>query len=100
MGINSWSKIFPDLCSAVGIKKNKTAQCLRITCASRFFQGGVEEKLIRERTGHVSNALFKYEKASEYQAKHVSNILSADQSSNQNTNLKTKLLRLSITCEL
>ena len=33
---------------------------------------------------NVSNALFKYEKASEDQAKHVSNILSADQSSNGN----------------
>ena len=32
----------------------------------------------------VSNALFKYEKASEDQGKHVSKILSADQSSNKN----------------
>ena len=71
------------MCRAVGIKK-KTAHCLRVTCASRLFQSGVDEKLIRELTGHVSNALFKYEKASEDQAKHVSNILSADQSSNGN----------------
>ena len=81
MGINSLNKILPDLCSAVGIKK-KTAHCLRVTCASRLFQSNVDEKLIRERTAHVSNALFKYEKASEDQAKRVSNILSADQSSN------------------
>ena len=71
------------MCRAVGIKK-KSARCLRVTCASRLFQSGVDEKLIRERAGHVSNALFKYEKASEDQAKHVSNILSADQSSNGN----------------
>ena len=32
----------------------------------------------------VSNALFKYEKASEDQGQHVSKILSADQSSNRN----------------
>jgi hypothetical protein len=72
-----------DLCRAVGIKK-KAAHCLRVTCASRLFQRGVDEKLIRDRIGHVSNALFKYEKASADQAKHVSNILSADQSSNGN----------------
>ena len=89
VGINSLNKILPDLCSAVGIKK-KTAHCLRVTCASRLFQSGVDEKLIRERTGHVSNALFKYEKASEDQAKHVSNILSADQSSNGNVKEESK----------
>ena len=49
-----------------------------------MFQSGVDKKLIRERTGHVSNALFKYENASEDQAKHVSNISSTDQSSNGN----------------
>ena len=72
-----------DLCRAVGIKK-KTAHCLRVTCAARLFQSRVDEKLIRDRTVHVSNALFKYENASEDQAKHVSNILSADQSGNGN----------------
>ena len=67
LGINSWSKICPDLCRAVGIKE-KTAHCLLVTCACTLFQSGVDEKLIREHTGHVSNALFMYEKASEDQA--------------------------------
>ena len=58
--INSLNKILPDLCCAVGIKK-KTAHCLRFTCASRLFQSGVDEKLIREHTSHLSNALFKWE---------------------------------------
>ena len=40
---------------------------------------------------NVSNALFKSEKASEDQAKHVSNILSADQSSNWSSNLKEEI---------
>ena len=39
----------------------------------------------------MSNALFKYEKAGEDQAKHVFNILSADQSSNQNSNLRDEI---------
>ena len=38
------------------------AICLRVTCASSLFKAGVEVKLIRDRTGHRSNALFKYEK--------------------------------------
>ena len=56
-----------------------------------MFQIGVDEKLVRERTGHVSNALVKYEKASEDQAKHVSTTLSADQSSDQNSNFKEEV---------
>ena len=44
--------------------KRKTAHCLRVTCASSLFNAGVEEKLIRERTGHRSNPLLKYEKPS------------------------------------
>ena len=83
VGINSLNKILPDLCCTVGIKE-KTAHCLRVTCASRLFQSGVDKKLIIECTGHVCNALFKYEKISEDQAKHVSNILSTDQSSHGN----------------
>ena len=45
VGINSLNKILPDLCRAVGIKK-KTAYCLRVTCASRLLQSGVDEKLV------------------------------------------------------
>ena len=35
----------------VGINR-KTAHSLRIACATKLFNSGVEEKLIRERTGH------------------------------------------------
>ena len=48
---------------------------LRVTCASTLFQNNVEEKLIRERTGHTSNALFRYEKPCEEQIKCVSECL-------------------------
>jgi integrase len=42
----------------------KTAHCLRVTTATNLFRAGHQEKLIRERTGHVSSALFTYEKPS------------------------------------
>ena len=54
------------MCSVAGIRK-KTAHCLRVTCATSLFNAGVDEKLIRERTGHRSNALFQYEKANREQ---------------------------------
>ena len=45
---------------------------MRITCATRLFQNGVNEKQTRERTGHRSDSLFRYQKPSEKQVKVVS----------------------------
>ena len=68
------NKVLPDLCEAARVKR-KTAHCLCVKCASSLFNAGVEEKLIRERTGHRSNALLKYEKASEENKGKVSYLL-------------------------
>ena len=61
MGRNKLNDILPEMCKAAG-SKQKTSRCLRVTCDSSLFNAGVEEKLIRERTGHRSECLFKYEK--------------------------------------
>ncbi|RMX59407.1 hypothetical protein pdam_00024499 [Pocillopora damicornis] len=82
--INSLKKSLPDFCCAVRIKKKNSP----LSEGYMLFQSGVDEKLIRKRTAHVSNALYKYEKASEGQVKHVGSIFSADQSSNQNSSPK------------
>ena len=50
----------------------KTAHCLCVTTATNLFRAGYQEKLIRERTGHVSSALFTYEKPNNDQAMGVS----------------------------
>ena len=77
VGINTSNSILPNLCKAGGIKR-KTAHCLRVTCVPKLFNSGVEEKLIGERTGHRSNALFAYEKTSEKKVSHVSALLGAE----------------------
>ena len=64
----------PDLCKKVGMKV-KTAHCLRVKCATKLFTSGVEEKMIRERAGHRSNALFSYQKPSDHQISKVSKLL-------------------------
>ena len=74
MGINKLNGILPSMCKEPGFKP-KSSHCLRGTCASALFNAGVEEKLIRDRTGHRSNALFKYEKVSEMKSTEVSDIL-------------------------
>ena len=65
------------MCSAAGVQR-KTAHCLRFTCATKLFNSGIDEKLIRDRTGHRSNAQFQYEKPSVEQATHVSSVLGAE----------------------
>lgn len=75
VGLCTLNKILPDkLCQKANLPR-KTAHCLRITCGTRMFQHSVEEKLARERTGHKSNALFSYQKASEKQFDKISNVL-------------------------
>ena len=54
--INTLNSILPNWCKAMGIKR-KTAHCLHVTCVSKLFNSGVEEKLIRERT---STRLMRY----------------------------------------
>ena len=74
VGVNTLSTILPNMCKGAGLKL-KTSHCLGVTCATALFQKGVEDKLIRQRTGHRSNALLKYETACGEQVKSVSDIL-------------------------
>jgi len=55
VGNHSFGKIVPSLCDAIG-EKNKS-----LPCATKLSNEDVDEKLIRERTGHTRNALFVYE---------------------------------------
>lgn len=60
VGINSVNRILSVMCKTAGVKR-KTSHCLRETCASYPFNHGVDSKFVRDRTGHRSNALLKYE---------------------------------------
>ena len=62
------------MCKAAGLKR-KTSHCLRVTCTSSLFNAGVEEKLIRERTGHRSDSLFKLEKPRKEKITEESSVL-------------------------
>ncbi len=53
------NSIVPFLMKEAGLEI-KTAHCLRVTTATNLFRAGHQEKLIRERTGHLSSALFTY----------------------------------------
>ena len=87
LGENKLNGILPDeLCAKAGLAR-KTAHSLRITTATRLFQSGIEEKLIRDRTGHKSDSLFKYERVSNQQLKQASSILGpCNSEANDSTN--------------
>ncbi|XP_020906396.1 uncharacterized protein LOC110244530 [Exaiptasia diaphana] len=74
VGIHTLNEILPSLCLAIGSKR-KTSHSLRVTCVSKLFNASVDEKLIRSRSGHVSDALLAYEKSSKEQEHKISNIL-------------------------
>ena len=70
-GIHKLNSIVPFLMKEAGLEI-KTAHCLRVTTATNLFRAGHQEKLVRERNGHVSSDLFTYEKPSNDQAMAVS----------------------------
>ena len=54
-----------DICADAGVKGNKSNHSLRATGATELYQAGVPEKVIQERTGHLSlTGLRQYERTS------------------------------------
>ena len=82
VGIHSLNGILPSLCAAIRTER-KTSHRLCVTCVSKLFNASVEEKLIRNRSGHVSDALLGYKKSCADQELKVSNVLNPPQVSNQ-----------------
>ena len=79
LSLNYWlSKFVMEVAKKSGERyppKSVYAHSLRVTCVSSLFNAGVDDKLIRVRSGHRSNALFQYEKPTEENLSKVSNIL-------------------------
>ena len=55
-----------------------TNHSLRRTGTTHLFQAGVDRKIIKEYTGHVSDAVDKYQATSHAQREHVSKVLSGN----------------------
>ena len=82
VGRNSLGKMVKEMCSDLGIGGNKTNHSLRATAASDLFQAGVPEKVIQQRTGHLSlGGLRQYEKVTTTQQQAVCRVLSVNTNS-------------------
>ncbi len=60
VGINSIAKCVSNLMKQAGKNGNFTNHSLQVTAATRMFQGGIEEQLVKEKTGHKSDAVRTY----------------------------------------
>ena len=85
VGSNTLNNILPEkLCGRAGLER-KMAHSLRVICATRLYQNSIDDKRTRERTGHKSNALERYEKP----CKEVSECLGVPKKVNSSGNYVT-----------
>ena len=63
------------MCAEAGITKHKTNHSLRATGTTAMFAANVPERIIRDITGHRSNALQLYERPTRGQQRLVSDLL-------------------------
>ncbi len=65
LGINKLREIIKNLMKSAGVDGHYTNHSLRVTAATRMFASGVDEQVIKERTGHKSEAVRAYKHTDE-----------------------------------
>ena len=75
VGINAIRKVVKNLLYAAEIDGYFTNHSLRRTSSTRMFQGGIDRKIVKEVTGHRSDALDKYQVTLVQQKQAVSEII-------------------------
>ena len=78
VGSNTLHKVVGTLLKNAGLDGFFSNHSLRRTCATRLFQAGQSSKIVKEITGHISDAVEKYQTTSTDQKMHVSGILQGE----------------------
>ena len=78
VGSHTLSKVIKNLMKDAEIEGYFTNHSARRTGGTRLFQAGVDRKIVKECTGHSSDAVDKYQVTSHAQRREVSNILQSD----------------------
>ncbi len=60
VGVNQLKKVVKNLMSRAGLEGKYTNHSLHVTCATRMFEAGVDEQLIKTFTGHKSDTVRNY----------------------------------------
>ncbi len=64
LGVNSLKKVVKNITQSAGVKGKYSNHSLRVTTATRLFQSGVDEQVIKEMMGHKSDAVRMYKHSS------------------------------------
>ena len=75
VGINTIRESVKNLVKVVNSQGYMTNHSLRRSSTTRLFQNGVDRKLVKEFTGHVSDAVDNYQETSDEQRAHMSKII-------------------------
>ena len=81
VGLNSIRKVIETLAENSGLEGFFTNHSLRRTGITRLFQAGVDRKLVKEFSGHSSDAVDAYQITSHDQRKAISAVISGDSKS-------------------
>ena len=79
LGINKVCSVVSDMLKDAGLDGYFMNHSLRYTTATCLFRAGKNVKLIKEITGHVSNAVEKYEITSDQQRMELSSIIQGEE---------------------
>ena len=74
-GHHKIEKVVKEMCKKAGFTGKRTNHSLRAGCATRLYDGGADEQLICEKTGHRSIAVRGYKCTSSHQMREVSDSL-------------------------
>ncbi len=66
LGINTVTKTVKSMMQKIGADGRYTNHSLRVSAATRMFSSGIEEQIVKERTGHRSDAVRAYKRTSEH----------------------------------
>ena len=78
VGINSVRKVVSIMLKDAGLDGFFTNHSLCRTCATRLFQVGESVKIVKEITGHISDAVHKYQETSDCQRMDASSIIQGE----------------------
>ena len=90
LGLQKIMKTVKDMLKSCDLDGFFTNHSLRRTGTSRLFQAGVDRKLVKEYSGHRSEALDQYQITSEKQKEMISNILAGPKDVSVENNIAEK----------
>ena len=78
VGLNSIKKVVSDISEQANIDRFFTNHSLFCTSATRLFRSGVDRTLIKEFTGHLSDAIDNYQVTSDQQRENISKVIGGE----------------------